>query len=68
MAVSGGKKEQKYKDTDILQDTESTCSVFKNTYMLMNVKKSDTIMRAVSNGGHQDSRHVGHLPGFLTYR
>jgi len=33
--------------------------------MVINVKKSKTIMRAMSNGGHQDSRYVRYSPGFF---
>ena len=65
MAATEKKKGLKYMDTDILIDTRSTCSVFKNADMVINVKKIKAIMRAMSNGGHQDSRYVGHLPGFF---
>ena len=45
-----------YIDTDILLDTRSTCSVFKNGKMLLNVRGSDNILRAYTNGGHQISK------------
>ena len=54
-----------YLDTDLLIDTESTCSVFKNLRMLTDVKQSKTVMRIVSNGEHQDSRLNGMFPGFF---
>ena len=54
-----------YDDTDILLDTGSTCSVFKNINMLIGVKRSMSTMRALSNGGHQDSTQMGTSPGFF---
>ena len=47
------------KDHSILIDTGSTCSVFRNSDMLTDIKKSDTTMRAYSNGGFQDSNMTG---------
>ena len=55
-----------YSDTDILLDTGSTMSVFKNKRMLLNVRKSKRVLRAYSNGGHQDSDTVGDFPGMFT--
>ena len=46
----------KYSDTDILLDTGSTMSVFKNEKMLLNVRKSKRILRVYSNGGFQYSQ------------
>ena len=33
--------------------------------MLINVRNSDTVLRAYTNGGHQDSTQVADLPGFF---
>ena len=54
-----------YSDTDILLDTGSTMSVFKNKKMLLNVRKSKKVLRAYSNGGYQDSQNVGDVPGMF---
>ena len=59
------KKGKNYDDTDILLDTESPYSVFKNPNMVINVRKSKSITRAMSNGGHQDSIYVRYLLGFF---
>ena len=40
-------------------DSQSTISVFKNRSMLTNVRKSDHVLRAITNGGFQDSSMVG---------
>ena len=55
----------KYKDTDILIDTGSTFSVFKNPQMLLNIRRGERKMTAYTNGGQQDSTLVGDLPGFF---
>ena len=55
-----------YSDTDILLDTGSTMSVFKNKKMLLNVRKSKRVLRAYSNGGFQDSDTEGDFPGMFT--
>ena len=55
MTATRASRSDKYSDTDILIDTGSTCSVFKNAKMLINIMRSKVIMRAVTNGGHQDS-------------
>jgi hypothetical protein len=52
-------------NNSILLDTGSTCSVFKNSEMLINIRKSATTLRAYTNGGHQDSKEVADLPGFF---
>ena len=65
MAATRASRSKKYSDNDILIDTGSTCSVFKNEHMLMNIVRSKYIMRAMTNGGHQDSHHVGLFPGFF---
>ena len=65
MAVTRVSRSEKYADTDILIDTGSTCSVFRNNNILINIMRSGTIMRAVTNGGHQDSDHTGLFPGFF---
>jgi hypothetical protein len=58
-------KESRYKDTDILIDTGSTCSVIMNKKMLLNVTESSKTLRAYTNGGHQDSNQEGDFPGFF---
>ena len=57
--------EKTYGNNSILLDTGSTVSVFKNTKMLTDVKDSGTTMRALTNGGYQDSTERGVLPGFF---
>lgn len=54
-AASRAASTGRYSTRDILLDTGSTCSVFNNKQMLIDVKKNRTKMRAYSNGGHQDS-------------
>ena len=49
--------DNKYKETDILIDTGSMFSVFKNPQMRK--------MKAYTNGGSQDSTLVGELSGFF---
>ena len=39
----------------ILLDSQSTISVFKNASMLTNIRNSGRVLRAITNGGHQDS-------------
>jgi hypothetical protein len=46
----------------ILLDSQSTISVFKNPNMLRNIRKSDRVLRAITNGGFQDSVMVGDFP------
>ena len=46
----------------ILLDSQSTISVFKNASMLTNIRKSGRVLRAITNGGHQDSTLVGDFP------
>jgi Reverse transcriptase (RNA-dependent DNA polymerase)/Zinc knuckle len=46
----------------ILLDSQSTISVFKNPHMLQNIRKSEKILRAITNGGHQDSTMIGDFP------
>jgi Zinc knuckle len=46
----------------ILLDSQSTISVFKNPKMLQNIRKSDKVLRALTNGGYQDSNMVGIFP------
>jgi hypothetical protein len=46
----------------ILLDSKSTISVFKNEPMLTNIRHSGRIIRAITNGGHQDSDTVGDFP------
>ncbi|KAI2490729.1 Reverse transcriptase (RNA-dependent DNA polymerase) [Fragilaria crotonensis] len=46
----------------ILLDSQSTISVFRNADMLTNIRPSEHVLRAVTNGGHQDSTLVGDFP------
>jgi hypothetical protein len=46
----------------ILLDSQSTISVFKNRAMLTNVRRSPRTLRALTNGGHQDSTMIGDFP------
>lgn len=43
----------------ILLDSQSTISVFNNPTMLRNIRPSTHTLRALTNGGHQDSNMVG---------
>ena len=52
-------------DTAILIDTESTCSIIKNRKMVLNIRDSETILRAYTNGGHQDTHQRATMPGFF---
>ena len=60
LAASGS-----YTDTEILLDTGSTMSVFKNKDMLLNLRRSKKTLRAFSNGGSQDSIYEGDFPGMF---
>ena len=46
----------------ILLDSQSTISVFKNPAYLTNIRRSERTLRAITNGGHQDSNMVGDFP------
>jgi hypothetical protein len=46
----------------ILLDSQSTISVFKNADMLSNIRRSPYVLRALTNGGYQDSNMVGDFP------
>ena len=50
----------------ILLDSQSTISVFRNASMLTNIRPSDHVLRALTNGGHQDSNMVGDFPNLGT--
>ena len=43
----------------ILLDSQSTISVFRNPRMLTNIRRSKHTLRAITNGGYQDSNLVG---------
>ena len=59
-------KDRKYNESNILIDTGSTLSVFNNSKMLINIRRSRTRMRAYTNDGYQDSVYKGDFPGFFT--
>lgn len=46
----------------VLLDSQSTISVFCNPAMLTNIRPSPHVLRAVTNGGHQDSSMLGDFP------
>jgi hypothetical protein len=46
----------------ILLDSQSTISVFKNAAMLSNIRRSPHVLRALTNGGHQDSEMIRDFP------
>jgi hypothetical protein len=50
----------------ILLDSQSTISVFRNPDMLTNIRKGTHTLRALTNGGHQDSDLVGEFPNLGT--
>ena len=50
----------------ILLDTQSTVSVFNNEQYLTNIRESKGILRAITNGGFQDSHQVGEFPNLGT--
>ncbi len=63
-AVNKARGSGLYSGRDILLDTGSTCSVFNNSKMVINIEKNETKMRAYTNGGYQDSSMKGLFPGF----
>jgi len=56
---------RKYGNTSILIETGSTFSVFNNSKMLLNIRPSGRTLKAYTNGGRQDSKWIGDLPGFF---
>ena len=46
----------------IFLDSQSTISVFNNPTMLQNIRNSGRTLRAITNGGYQDSTQVGDFP------
>ena len=58
------KREEK-PSTEILLDTGSTCSVFNNRKMLINVRKAKRKLVANTNGGPHVCDMEGELPGFF---
>jgi len=68
LATQNMANEQEIRKIDvdsILLDTGSNISVFNNKSLLKNVRDGPHIQRVYTNGGHQDSTHMGHLPGFF---
>ena len=65
MTYTEVKMRKKYADTYILIDTDSTCSVFRNPNILLDIKPSKHTMRIVRNGGYHDSRMRGLFPEFF---
>jgi hypothetical protein len=61
----GGQNLEACNDNSILIDTGSTCSVFKNPKMLLNIRRSNKTLRVYTNGGHQDSTAIADLLGFF---
>ena len=49
----------------ILIDTGSMVSVFRDESMLVNMRNVSQVMRAITNGGYQDLKRRGILPGFF---
>ena len=58
-------KKEERPSTEILLDTGSTCSVFNNKKMLINVKKAGRRLVANTNGGPHVCDMEGELPGFF---
>ena len=48
--------------TWIMLDSQSTISVFNNKNMLHNIRRSPHVLRAITNGGFQDSNMVRDFP------
>ena len=46
----------------VLLDSQSTMSVFRNKSMLSNIRQSPHVLRAITNGGYQDSNIIGDFP------
>jgi hypothetical protein len=46
----------------ILLDSQSTISVFNNPAMVQNIRDSGCTLRAITNGGYQDSSQIGDFP------
>ena len=46
----------------VLLDSQSTISVFRNKNMLRNIRRSPHVLRAITNGGYQDSHMIGDFP------
>ena len=60
-ALQTGAKQSK----EVLIDTGSNCSVFNNKSLLTNIRKSESKLRAYSNGGFQDSSYIGDYKDFF---
>ena len=65
-STNQGAENQHAPSTDILLDTGSTCSVFSNDKMLINIRKAKKKLVAKTNGGPHISDMEGELPGFFT--
>lgn len=46
----------------ILLNSQSMVSVFKNPVMLTNIRRNPHVLRALTNGRHQDSNLIGDFP------
>ena len=54
-----------YGNNAILIDTGSTFLVMKNPKIVLDIWKSQKVMKAETNGGVQESTHKAFLPGFF---
>jgi len=56
-----------YDENSLLIDTGPTSSAIKNPKMVVNMRKSITVMNTKLNGGQQISKYKADLPDFLRY-
>jgi len=61
-AVMMAQTAQQIDPWSILLDSQSTISVFNNKDMLTNVRSTPHVVRAITNGGFQDSNMIGEFP------
>jgi hypothetical protein len=62
LAQAAGEGEHGIDPDWILLDSQSTISVFEKPSFLTNIRRSTHVLRAITNGGHQDSNMVGDFP------